>query len=189
MERMREAKETSEANIISLNREIKESDATIAQLQKQLADSAKEAESAYREIESLRSTIESNLYAHAAAEAELKAEISRLKEPMPIETSFSETAETKVTQPQPQPQKKKNRKNRRRKEKFQSEQLAGLADTEPHQQVKISAIDELMDSTDWFVAPEPIPLKKDPEVEENFGYKEPAKKPDVLDDDRQLTLW
>jgi len=45
-----------------------------------------------------------------------------------------------------------------------------------------------MEDTDWFVAPDPVPLKKDPEVEENFGYKEPEKK-DRKPDDRQLTLF
>ncbi len=54
--------------------------------------------------------------------------------------------------------------------------------------VKISAIDELMDSTDWFTAPEPTPLKKDPEVED-FGYKEPPAKKASRDDDKQLSLW
>lgn len=54
--------------------------------------------------------------------------------------------------------------------------------------VKISAIDELMDSTDWFTAPEPTPLKKDPEVED-FGYKEPPVKKVSRDEDKQLSLW
>lgn len=53
---------------------------------------------------------------------------------------------------------------------------------------KISAIDELMDSTDWFIAPEPTPLQKDPEVEEEFGYKEPQRKP-LQNDDKQLSLF
>lgn len=53
---------------------------------------------------------------------------------------------------------------------------------------KISAIDELMDSTDWFTSPDPILPKKDPEVEELFGYKEPQRKPST-DNDRQLSLF
>lgn len=59
----------------------------------------------------------------------------------------------------------------------------------PKATVKISAIDELMDSTDWFIAPDPIPLKKDPEVEEDFGYKEPPTKKISRDEDKQLSLW
>lgn len=59
----------------------------------------------------------------------------------------------------------------------------------PKPAVKISAIDELMDSTDWFIAPEPVPLKKDPEVEEDFGYKEPPARKASRDEDKQLSLW
>lgn len=59
----------------------------------------------------------------------------------------------------------------------------------PKPTVKISAIDELMDSTDWFIAPEPVPLKKDPEVEEDFGYKEPPARKASRDEDKQLSLW
>ncbi len=55
--------------------------------------------------------------------------------------------------------------------------------------VKISAIDELMDSTDWFIAPDPMPVKKDPEVEEDFGYKEPPARRATRDDDKQLSLF
>lgn len=55
-------------------------------------------------------------------------------------------------------------------------------------QIKISAIDDLLDSTDWFTAPEPVPLAKDPEVDEDFGYKEPTKKTSH-DDDKQLSLF
>lgn len=62
-------------------------------------------------------------------------------------------------------------------------------DNTPAQTVKISAIDELMDSTDWFTAPEPLPLKKDPEVEDDFGYKEPPARKASRDDDKQLSLW
>ena len=63
-----------------------------------------------------------------------------------------------------------------------------LIDDAPSGQAKISAIDELMDSTDWFKAPDPIPLKKDPVVEEEFGYKEPPKRPN-LDSEKQLSLF
>lgn len=55
--------------------------------------------------------------------------------------------------------------------------------------VKISAIDELMDSTDWFTVAEPIPPKKDPEVDEDFGYREPARPAPHSDSDKQLSLF
>lgn len=60
--------------------------------------------------------------------------------------------------------------------------------TDSSDRPKVSAIDELMDSTDWFTAPDPVPLKKDPEVEELFGYKEPQRKL-THDDDKQLSLF
>lgn len=188
---LRDLKEKAEAKAVDLNKELKASDATIAQLQKQLADSAKAAEATDEEIATLRSTIEANLYTHAASESELRNRIAqleaRLNEPPTVtptqptpkpEAPAAETASIPGIEPQA-PEKPAKRKRRQRN--------GGKKKAEQH--VKISAIDELMDSTDWFVAPDPVPLKKDPEVEENFGYKEPARKTDNKDDKRQLTLW
>ncbi len=54
---------------------------------------------------------------------------------------------------------------------------------------RISAIDELLDGTDWLVSvPPPPPAPKDPDKEDDFGYKAPAKKIN-LDEDKQLSLW
>ncbi|MCM1484373.1 MAG: hypothetical protein NC043_08540 [Muribaculaceae bacterium] len=56
--------------------------------------------------------------------------------------------------------------------------------------VKISAIDELMDNTDWFIAAEPGPRPKDPDTEENFGYREPVRKTSKTNSNKnQLTLF
>ncbi len=64
------------------------------------------------------------------------------------------------------------------------------ADESQSSSSKISAIDDLMDNTDWFVAPDPVPLKKDPEVEEQFGYKEPRlRQSRQVDDDKQPSLF
>lgn len=53
----------------------------------------------------------------------------------------------------------------------------------------ISAIDELIDSTDWFVSSSPEELiEEKPIHEEDFGYTEPKQKP-LPDDDKQLLLW
>lgn len=78
-----------------------------------------------------------------------------------------------------------------RKPKKQAEQPAQepAPEEKPQPTVKISAIDELMDSTDWFTVPEAIPPKKNPEVEEDFGYKEPAKPAPGNDSDKQLSLF
>lgn len=180
MSALRQAKELSESHIVQINKELKECNATINRLQKQLADSAIKVEEQKAEIESLNSTIEANLYAHASAETELRKQISDLQ-------SFNNTsnisAHPDITEPQKGPETKRNKNKRKRTGSSAKREETGQT------HIKISAIDELMDNTDWFVAPEPIPLKKDPEVEENFGYKEPAKKPESPNDDRQLTLW
>ena len=191
IEPLRHSKDVAEAKVIELTKENKQSDATIANLQKRLGDEAKASEEKLAEIDKLKSTIENNLYAHAEAEAELRAEIKRLNELLiaPRATNAEEPAPSTYAAPAPAT---KRRKKKRKSGHEYSAQFPGMTDAETQQEpqpVKISAIDELMDSTDWFVAPDPVPLKKDPEVEENFGYKEPAKKNEAPEDDRQLTLW
>lgn len=110
-------------------------------------------------------------------EADLRAEIKRL-------TALINAGD------RPEPRTRSDRKsNKNRQKSVDKKAPAARPDTDDEQHaVKISAIDELMESTDWFTAPEPIPLKKDPEVEESFGYKEPVKKTS-RDEDKQLSLW
>lgn len=130
-------------------------------------------------IKSLRNTIEENLVSHASAVAELKAEIERAKAPKPGNASESK----------PQKQAKKPKETYKPSHSVPEAETEKTEEKRPaEKEVKISAIDELMESTDWFVAPDPTPLKKDPEVEEAFGYKEPVKKTS-RDDDKQLSLW
>lgn len=57
------------------------------------------------------------------------------------------------------------------------------------QKPRISAIDELLDSTDWFVAAPPPQKQKEPEKEDDFGYKAPPQRNSHPDDDKQLSLW
>lgn len=130
-------------------------------------------------IKSLRNTIEENLVSHASAVAELKAEIERAKAPKPGNASESK----------PQKQAKKPKETSKPSNSVPEAVTEKAEEKRPaEKEIKISAIDELMESTDWFVAPDPTPLKKDPEVEEAFGYKEPVKKTS-RDDDKQLSLW
>lgn len=171
----RHAAETS-----ALNREIRELNATIERLQKQLSESAIKTEQYKTEIDTLNSTIEANISAHASAETELRKKIDDLMEIPPVKLS-SAASDPNTPAPVKDKRKRKSRKNK--------PAITPNSSEAPPTTVRISAIDELMDNTDWFVAPDPVPLKKDPEVEENFGYKEPAKKPESHDDDRQLTLW
>lgn len=137
-----------------------------------------------QEIEHLNQTIRTNLDDHVRTTTELHDEIKRLSaliqaadipEPMP-QNKQQETSTTIPTRP-----------IKRRKKRNLGAQLP-LERCES--EVKISAIDELMDNTDWFIAAEPGPRPKDPETEENFGYKEPTKK--IIhkgNDKNQLTLF
>lgn len=147
-------------------------DAKIADLKSQLAnandaksDIAKDLEMSKSENESLRRTIETNLYAQAQSEAELKAKIDELTEKL-------NQKPTAVAAEAPQ-----------------TEYVAKQSKRKSKKRPVISAIDELMESTDWFVAQEPMPMKKGLDGEDDFGYKEPAKKPNSKDDDKQLSLF
>lgn len=160
---LKDAIKASQAKIDESMRLVNERDTTIATLQSQTV--------------SLSKTIEDNLYAHASVEAELKEEIRRLSELVNVAADIPAQNEGK---------RKRNDRNKSRDRQTPPKESAP-AETEA---VKISAIDELMDNTDWFVAPEPTPLKKSPEVEEEFGYREPApSKKNSRDDDKQLSLW
>ena len=53
----------------------------------------------------------------------------------------------------------------------------------------ISAIDDLLDSNDWFVAPDPSEFVKEPSEPEDFGYKPPQRKNNDDLDDKQLSLF
>lgn len=131
------------------------------------------------QLKTLRSDSETAKSERERVEADLRAEIKRL-------TALINAGD----QPEPRPKsERKSNKNRHKsvEKKAPVKDKDNDAEAEPHA-VKISAIDELMESTDWFTAPEPIPLKKDPEVEESFGYKEPVKKTS-RDEDKQLSLW
>lgn len=129
------------------------------------------------QLKTLRSDNETIKSERDRVEADLRAEIKRL-------TALINAGD------RPEPRTRSDRKsNKNRQKSVDKKAPAARPDTDDEQHaVKISAIDELMESTDWFTAPEPIPLKKDPEVEESFGYKEPVKKTS-RDEDKQLSLW
>lgn len=111
-------------------------------------------------VAELHKTIQTNLFDHAAEEEKLQNEIKRLT--------------TSIT---------KKESNNIDSSKGRKAAKTQKTDAEP------LAIDELMDSTDWFAAPEPGPRHKDPEVTENFGYKNQLKKKTQKTDDNQLTLF
>lgn len=148
-------------------------------------DKIKELTESLRTIKRKLGTAEQTAEKAVATEAELRAEVDRLTAMITAAAEKEQRTEAPaVEKVEEQPQNPKPRKKHRNKKRNEPK------DEEKTQQpVKISAIDELMDSTDWFTVPEPMPIKKDPEVEEEFGYKEPAKKPVHHDDDKQLSLF
>lgn len=152
----------------------KNKDARIAELKAQLAEATSSIVTLKEETESLRETIKTNLHTHATSQSAMQEEIKRL-------TAMVESLEpNSYTEPAP---------TYTKSEPEQESTPEPAIDAEDNT-IIISAIDELMDSTDWFQAPEPTPLKKDPALEEEFGYKEPVKKPTAHhDDDKQLSLF
>lgn len=151
-------------------------DKRIAELEKSLFDTISESNDSTRRLNSAIEEKDHEI-------TDLQAEIKRL-------TQLINASEYQKPQ-----NKKKNRnlnKTSASDEVRETESESAETDDMPTPSAeatpKISAIDELMDSTDWFTSPDPILPKKDPEVEELFGYKEPQRKPST-DNDRQLSLF
>lgn len=125
--------------------------------------------------DSLRKTIEDNLYEHAQSQSALRSEIERLKgrgtEPYPEIVPGNGLA----SEPQDDVA-------------AASAEVSGKLRSK--KKLKISAIDETLEDTDWLVAtPPPTKKKVSPEDEPaEFGYREPAKK-NTPDNPAQMSLW
>lgn len=195
-------KAKKDKKISELTVQNRKSAADVKALHDKLSASENEKASLSEQLQSLRSALESERKSGETAAAEMRSEIKRLTEL--INASSIE----------PQHKTKPGRKRKKHPGQWQqqpgdtgsthqdgtgsrdiAEQGTATGESDTIGKIgpdgttsKISAIDELMDSTDWFIAPEPATLKKDPEVEEEFGYKEPPKKT-THNDDKQLSLW
>lgn len=165
IKRFEAVKESKDAEIRRLTNRLELSEAANTELGERLSRAVAEIDEYKSDVATLNATIEANLTDHALSQASLTKEIARLKELLDSNKAPKEP----------------KRRGRKRKETVE-----GIP-AKPT--VKISAIDELMDNTDWFSAPEPGPRIKDPEVIENFGYKEQPKKPSKKYDENQLTLF
>lgn len=130
-----------------------------------------------------------------------QAEVKRITQLLQASDKSTAPADEPKPAPKPESKNKKRRKHKSGADREATEKAAPATmelffdqpeptDEQPSadDQPKFSAIDELMDNTDWFIAPDPVPMKKDPEIEEDFGYKEPVKKTS-RDDDKQLSLF
>ncbi len=158
--------------ITSLNATVSEQQRSINDLSLRLSESESQRADQLRDIDVLNNTIKQNLEEHAVSEANLNAEIRRLTDMI--------NATELITD-------KKSKRGRKTKTDNAIAEVASTSTTK--QSLKISAIDELMDNTDWFTAPAPGPREKDPEVTENFGYKEQPRKTSKNHDKNQLTLF
>ncbi len=139
--------------------------------------------------DSLRKTIENNLYEHAQSESALRSEIDRLRMIAGravssdvsassetatddvtgnlIESSTDFVVEQKVSAP-----------------------AAGKGRKQGKSKLKISAIDETLEDTDWLIATPPPAKKRETkgDDEPEFGYKEPSRKT-TPDNPAQMSLW
>lgn len=162
-------KEKKDAKISTLSKSVKQKEQDIAQLKSIIGEHQQTTEKLQEEIKSLRNTIEANLRSHAISENELKQKIKELSD-----SSQNKTVEQSVTE---------------NNTETETQQEEPIESSKPKQNVKISVIDELMQNTDWFVAPTltPNPVRKT-EPDDSFGYKEPVRKT-TRENDNQLSLW
>ncbi len=178
---LEESRVANEAFLRRQKDEILQKDELIRQgsLEKEeYAAALKKKEETIRSLEeltdSLRKTIEDNLYEHAQSQSVLRLEIERLKgrgmemypEVVPGSGLASEPQEDSVA--------------------------SAVASRKPRskKKLKISAIDETLEDTDWLVATPPPTKKKVASEDESaeFGYREPSKK-STPDNPAQMSLW
>ncbi len=153
---------------------------SLSQVQEELKDATETIAKQKRRIDSLRSSQDRDVRQIAdfnrlvkekdAFISTLKAEIDELNRTIAL--NMEDAARMMEKNGNSSSNDAKSRKSRKKKQK-------------PH----ISAIDELLDSTDWFVAAPPPPKQKEPEKEDDFGYKAPPQRKSHPDDDKQLSLW
>ena len=157
--------EKLDAVINKKNERIKDLQAEIESLQNRIATRD-------NEIASLKKTIESNLMSQAQSETELQKTIDSLKDQL-----SRQPKQPSVDTPDHLDLPPVMEKPRRRGRKAAS-------------QVKISAIDDSLESTDWLVAAPPAGTPPLPGVtpESEFGYKEPSHK-NPPENDAQMSLW
>ncbi|MCM1028257.1 MAG: hypothetical protein NC342_05135 [Pseudoflavonifractor sp.] len=145
--------------------ELAKKDARIAELKQRLSD-AKKVEEAITRLEqenrTLKDTIQANLYEHAA-------QVSSLRRELEVKTPKRGRPRKKPIDPHAEEVKKEKRPST----------------------AKITAIDELIEESEWLVAPTPEELKPQmvEEPSDDFGYRPPTKKLHIPDDENQLTLF
>lgn len=141
---------------------INKKDSRIASLQDDNKEQMMKLASMEQQVASLKQTIENNLYLQANSESELRKEIEQLREAKQQAEARSE----QVSEGRP-----------RRKKR---------------QEVKISAIDDTFDDTDWLVPTPPEGISTRPASPTNdaeFGYQEPPRRQTPPENAAQMSLW
>ncbi len=144
----------------------KKKDAKISELTEETKQQVNRIAQLEDEAKSLRKTIEKNLYSQAESERLLKNQIEELKAEVQAAKTDRATAGVSAVEVYEKPTKKKR-------------------------QVKISAIDESLDDTDWLVSVPPpgTPTRPASSTTENdFGYQAPTRK-STPENDAQMSLW
>lgn len=193
---LEEAKRNSDSRQRQQTEEITRLNESVARLSKENEDYAaallqkEELIRGHEKIaDSLRKTIENNLYEHAQAESALRSEIDRLsgRGHRPDAVSMPENSLPDGLMDMALPgddtldstdfvldssDRKKEGKNKKKKP-------------------SISAIDDSIENADWLVAVPAVPSKKPvpPRDDSDFGYREPERKPTPPDNPAQVSLW
>lgn len=130
--------------------------------------------------DSLRKTIENNLYEHAQSESALRSEIDRLK-------SKAATSATDTDKGQPAPDSANGEQSLDNNVNLTADNVNTNGKTA---KVRISAIDDSLEDTDWLIATPPPAKAGATQANEDsdFGYKEPGHKAS-LNNPAQMSLW
>ncbi len=177
--RQLEKYERMEADFAARTREMEE----ISGKLNELNDANLRIEALKAENNNLRDTIERNLHDHAAIVDSLRREVDRLSQSQAA-PSAAQPADGGAEEPSaPAPPRKRRGRHRKNPEP----EAPAPAPARP----KLSAIDELIDSNEWFVAPEMTSknVSAVSDSDSDFGYREPEKKHSRPDDLNQLTLF
>lgn len=175
---LEEARVSNEAFLRKQKDEIKQKDELIRQadLEKnEYAETLRKKDETIHSLEeladSLRKTIEENLYEHAQSQSALRSEIDRLKGGRAALYPDAPAGGGLAAEPAEDSAAVENKSHSKKK-------------------LKISAIDETLEDTDWLIATPPPAKKKNPVDDDpvEFGYREPVKK-STPDNPAQMSLW
>lgn len=172
-----------EEQIETSKTEKKELKKTIAELQDALLKEKADSEKLKGEIATLKEDIEKK--------QQTIAELTVIEKEKSVTEADGNQEQKEIPESLPTP-KKRSRQPKKRNVSFSADtETSRTAKEEENQKTApiISAIDDLLDCNDWFVAPDASEFVKEPSEPEDFGYKPPQRKTNEIIDDNQLSLW